>query len=214
MYGLLCVSLAICLDMLYVFYLEEMQISRIVCLDLGETICALPKIFSSDRLSSHSFHLYRKGLSLLSFPVYSTFFVLLLSCQPQAHKTSSYKSFSNYSQMTFQSEHPLMKEFKDRGKCPIIWGNLGIKMNLPSGLKVNLDQPANEFSYLYQQPCNSSRLWPVCSGCHVTPACGPMSRSLSSDWASVLFPLYLRCWPKNCLCLIETGGTSISTVAL
>ena len=63
MYGLLCVSLAICLDMLYVFYLEEMQISRIVCLDLGETICALPKIFSSDRLSSHSFHLYRKGLS-------------------------------------------------------------------------------------------------------------------------------------------------------
>ena len=189
-----------------------MLISRIVCLDLGETICALTKILSSDHLSSHSFHLYRK--ILLSFPIYSTFFLLLLSYQTQAYKTSSYKSFSNYSQMTFQSEHPLMQEFKDTGKSSIIWENLGIKMNLSSGLKVNLDYPANEFSYLYQRPCNSSRLWTVCSGYHLTPACGPMSQSLASDCASVLFLLYLSCWPKNYLCLIETGGASISIVAL
>lgn len=38
--------------------------------------------------------------------------------------------------------------------------------------------------------------------------------SLQTVLLCVFFFLYLRCWPKNYLCLTETGGASISIVAL
>lgn len=144
---------------------------------------------------------------IFSYPLY----LLSLASvgQPQPRKSSSYQGFSNHSQMAFQSEHKQVKGIwgqREMFNLPSFGGTWASKWTCLRGLRVNPDQSANEFSYCHQRPCNSSRLANP-SGHHLTPACGPMSQSLSSSCASVSF-LISEMLPKE-FSLPNWGGRRI-----